>query len=436
MNILLLNTHNPYKASGIVALDLFNQLKSRGHNVILLVNHFNPDYPEGIVSMETSYAAWRKSLNVKIEWRLNKLKKYLKIKDKKIWDSDYCFFQLKEGKKYYSAKKLLHAAGIQPDVIFVLYAKKFINLQNIYKLQKKTDAKIFWLMYDMAPFTGGCHYAWDCVGYQNNCGRCPGLFSTDPYDVTYKNLLYKQKYIQKTNLHLLAGSEGQFLQAKSSALFAAKPIHKMLIPIDPTVFKPDVKQKIKNKLNIPRNKKVIFFGAVSLTERRKGMSYLIESLHALYNKIKSDEPELEHKVLLLVAGEAFDGIVPSLPFEAHYLGFIKNSNDLASAYQAADIFICPSIEDSGPMMINQSIMCGTPVVSFEIGVSLDLVITGTTGYRAKLKDSKDMANGLFNLLTLKDSDYIRLSENCRDLALRLFSPEVRLDLLEDLMKNS
>ena len=53
-----------------------------------------------------------------------------------------------------------------------------------------------------------------------------------------------------------------------------------------------------------------------------------------------------------------------------------------------------SIEDSGPMMINESIMCGTPVVCFDMGVARDLVHTGRTGYRAALRDSSDLAFGI------------------------------------------
>jgi glycosyltransferase involved in cell wall biosynthesis len=117
------------------------------------------------------------------------------------------------------------------------------------------------------------------------------------------------------------------------------------------------------------------------------------------------------------------------------MGFLKNNEELASAYQASDIFLCPSIEDSGPMMINQSIMCGVPVVSFELGVSLDLVLTGETGYRAKLRDSNDMAEGIFYFLRLADDDYLRVSKNCRDLAMKLYSPEVQILALEKLMNN-
>jgi len=436
MNILIFNSNNPFKESGFVALDLFNQLKSRGHKVKLLVNCFNTNYPEGIMSIESSRLVRRKAILAKFEWRFNKLKKVIKLKEAPPRNSDYCFFQLNEKKLIYKTRKLLKTADNKPDIIIVLYAKKFINIKNIYGLYKRTHAKIFWLMYDMAPFTGGCHYAWECKGYQNYCGNCPGLFSSDPHDMSYKNLIFKKKFLDKINIEVLAGSEWQYLQAKMSTLFKNKPIHKMLIPIDSSVFKPVNKEKLRIEMKIPENKKIIFFGAVGLTERRKGMYFLIESLNKLNELIKSTDSDLENNILLLIAGESFDGIVDYLPFEFLYLGYINNNFEIASAYQVSDVFICPSIEDSGPTMINQSLMSGTPVVSFEMGVSLDLVISGETGYRAKIKDSNDMAKGIYKIITMNSDDYNKLSTRCRELALKLCSPEARIEILENLIKNT
>jgi glycosyltransferase involved in cell wall biosynthesis len=436
MHILIFNTHNPLKDSGIVAMDLFNQFKKSGHEVKLLVNCYSTNYPEGIISMESFYYFRWKTLMVKFEWRLNRFKKILKLRERKKPDPNYFFLQINEQELIWKTKTLLKKAKIKPDVIIVLYAKKFVNIKNIYELYKKTHARIFWLMYDMAPFTGGCHYAWDCEGYKNSCGNCPGLYSSDPFDISYKNLIYKKEFLDKTNIQVLAGSEWQYLQAKMSTLLKNKQIHKMLISIDSSIFKPVDKEKLRIGMKITSNKKIIFFGAVGLTEIRKGMHYLIESLNKLKEIVKNTDSDLEKSILLLVAGKGFDAIVDLLPFESTYLGYLDNNYGIASAYQAADVFLCPSIEDSGPMMINQSIMSGTPVVSFEMGVSLDLVITGETGYRAKIRDSNDMAQGIFNILRLNSDDYNKLSIRCRELALKLCSPEARVEIFENLIKNA
>lgn len=427
MKILMLNYNNPMRSSGIVTLDLFNSFRARGHEVKLLVNTYAPDYPENIINLETQFLRKKKDL-------IKKIKKKLKLNNALPPDQRYHFHEVRENKSFYSVRKLLKKAGIKPDLIFVLFAKNFVNTIDINKLSEKTKAPVLWLMYDMAPITGGCHYAWDCTGYQKNCGNCPGLHSKDPFDITYKNLLIKKENIDKTDIQLIAASEWQYVQAKSSTLFKNKPIHKILLSVDPLIFKPADKTEIRKKLDIRSDAKVAFFGSVYMRDPRKGMTYLLESLNILSERIKGTI--LENKILLLIAGRQIDEFREFLPFEHKFLGYLDNTYGIASAYQASDVFLCPSIEDSGPQMINQSVMCGLPVVAFEMGVAPDLVKNGETGYMARLGDSADFANGLFEVLSQDDENYNRLSVNCRDLAMELCSPDKQIEMIEEILKKS
>lgn len=429
MNILLINYNNPFQESGIVVLDLFNEFKRKGHNVKVLVNTYNAYYPEGIISMETFFTSLKRRLLDKVQYHLKIDRNFLTKTDPK-----YCIFGLSEQKIFYKTSKLLDKANFIPQVTIILFAKDFINTKNIYELYHKTNSPVLWVMFDMAPLTGGCHYAWDCEGYKKSCGNCPGLFSANPFDITYKNLNFKKNFIDRTNIQIIAGSEWQYRQAKESFLFRDKIIHKILISVDPTIFKPVDKLEIRRKMGIPTDKKVIFFGALGLNSARKGMKYLLESLTKFKEMIKEDS-EFRQQIFLLTAGNGFDKIRDYLPFEYKSMGLLDNTYGIASCYQAADIFICPSIEDSGPTMINQSLMCGTPVVSFEMGVASDLVKTGETGYLARIKDSKDLVQGVFNTLMLNRANFDKLSENCRNLALKLCSPEVQINKFENIIKS-
>ena len=125
-------------------------------------------------------------------------------------------------------------------------------------------------------------------------------------------------------------------------------------------------------------------------------------------------------VVLLIAGTADIGLIS---LDHKLVGYLSES-DLIKAYQAADIFVCPSLEDSGPMMINQSIMCGTPVVAFDMGSAMDLVLTGKTGYRAIFGDIYDMANGIYTILSLSEESYKTMALECRNLAMNSFCTNV------------
>ncbi|HEY5124203.1 MAG TPA: hypothetical protein VIK14_10755 [Ignavibacteria bacterium] len=137
----------------------------------------------------------------------------------------------------------------------------------------------------MAPFTGGCHYAWDCKGHLSNCGKCPALYSSNPDDLTYKNFLYKKKYLDIIPINIIAASEWQYRQAKNSSLFRNKNIYKVLLSVNTLIFKPANKEELRLELSIPPQKKVVFFGSMGLKSKRKGMMYLIESLQILNKKI-------------------------------------------------------------------------------------------------------------------------------------------------------
>ena len=426
MNILMIFRNHPFEASGAVTLDLFNDFKASGHNVKLLVNQYDAHYPEGIVSMETFYLFWKKKI-------INKLKKIFGLNKVTPTDKKYHFHETDEQKTYYKTGEILKKAAIEPDAIIILFANDFINSKNIYELHKATGKPVYLMMYDTAPLTGGCHYSWDCLGYQNSCGNCPGLFSNDPFDKTYKNLSYKKEHMDKTDINIVLASEWQYLQAKKSAVFKNRPIHKILIAINPDIFKPVPKEVSRQKLSIAIAKKVIFFGAINLYDERKGFKFLLESLKIL-NELLENEPGLRENIILLLAGEVVEDINKHLPFEYINLGRLDNNYGIASAYQAADVFLCPSIEDAGPSMVNQTVMSGTPEVSFAQGVSLDIVISGKTGYRARLKDSADMAKGLYDILKLPDAEYEKMKNSCRETSLELYHPEVSTNNWLKIMK--
>jgi glycosyltransferase involved in cell wall biosynthesis len=57
-------------------------------------------------------------------------------------------------------------------------------------------------------------------------------------------------------------------------------------------------------------------------------------------------------------------------------------------------------------------MCGTPVVAFRMGVSLDLVQDGETGYLAELGDAKGLCDGIQRVLDASPEDQQRMNRAC------------------------
>jgi glycosyltransferase involved in cell wall biosynthesis len=433
MKILILTTSHPEINAGIVAYDLYKGLKEiKGNDVRLLTKAWDRYNDKNIISIDTDITEY-----LRRAWDLRRkiVKKLLKVlfgykanEEPQIrTNPDYAVQGADQTITFYKTTKLLKRAGFMPDAVIVLFMPHFLSYKNLYELNQSTKAPVLIYCMDMAPMTAGCHYAWDCKGYQETCGNCPALYSSNEYDQSNINWEFKKKYIDKTNIFAIAGTEWQYRQLQSSSLFNSKPKHKILLGIDDELFKPGNKNNAREYFSLPPDKKIIFFGAAYYDRNRnKGFKELIEALNILKNNVI--DPFTIH---LAIAGHRSQPLEDKLPFEHTYLGYL-NYSQLVKGFQASDLFVCPSIEDSGPMMINQSIMCGTPVVSFEMGVALDLVITGQTGYRARLGDTGDLARGMKYISQCDDQEYTKISENCRDIGLNLCHPQVQVGKIMEL----
>src|ERR1035437_371421 len=251
------------------------------------------------------------------------------------FNEKYFFYNKFEQLNCYSAKTILNLLPQKPDIILVYWVSGFINAKMLQELSKLTKAKIYILMIDNAPITGGCQYPWDCKGYENKCESCPAIQNRIVKKLAKGNLAYKLKY-KVESATLIAATQVDYLRVKNSSLYKSMPCIKLFEIIDEVRFKPSESNKeMKKYFEIDENKKVVFFGATFLEEERKGMSLLVQAI----NLIKYDN------VILLIAGIADIGVIS---LDHKRVGYLSES-DLIKAYQAADLFVCPSLEDSGPM---------------------------------------------------------------------------------------
>jgi len=341
----------------------------------------------------------------------------------------YNFFNYAEIDNYISTQSLIDQFSFLPDFIIIHSVTHFINAKNINEIYKATNKPIFWNLLDMAPMTGGCHYAWDCEGYKKHCGYCPGLSSKREKDVSRKNYEFKSRYLSEIPLTIIPTTHTLLQQVNSSSLFRDNAKVKIMLAVDATIFKPGEKSLARKTFNLSPSAKIIFAGSQDVTEERKGYHYFIESLEKLNELLTPNERE---NIIVLLAGHINKKI--EIPFKMKCVGFLSEEL-LVKAYQSSDLFLCASIEDSGPVMINQAVMCGTPVVSFNMGVAPDLVITGETGYLAKLRDSEDLAKGIRLIIEMDNTSYDTMSKNCRELGLNDCHPFTQSNKFFELFNN-
>lgn len=301
---------------------------------------------------------------------------------------------------------------ISPDIINLHWINNgFIQVESLAKLKKP----IVWTMHDMWAFTGGCHYSQDCDHYQNNCGSCPQLPSHKNKDLSSWVWRRKARAWQSLNLTLVSPSNWLADCAKTSSLFASHRIEVIPNGIDTSVYRPLDKGFAREALGLPRDKRLILFGALSATsDSRKGFHLLQPALKNLKKSLHGENLEL------VIFGASQPEKALDLAFKAHYLGVLKDDISLALAYSAADVFVLPSTQDNLPNTILEALSCGLPCVAFNIGGAPDMVKHLQNGFLADAYSCEQLAEGIHYVI-LDNARQLYLSANARDSVTRNFT---------------
>lgn len=311
------------------------------------------------------------------------------------------------------------ARRAQPTAIICYLTSFFVSFANIRSISAATKAPVVFFLMDMAGFTGGCHYSWECGGYRRGCGNCPALrFGAHQDDVSARVLRGKAAALGRMQSAAVVGSSYQAEQARASSLFRDARVEIFPLCVPPEAYRPRDKAALRAALGIGIERPALFFGARQAELPRKGMAVLKEALERLAAMRVSP-----HLPTLIIAGDStdFDSLA-GLGYAVRPIGLV-GPGKLAEAYAAADFFVSPSLEDSGPMMINEAVMSGTPVVAFPIGVAPDLVRPGVTGEFADQLNSASLAEALVTALRWDKGRLAEASNVSRDFALQTFSPD-------------
>ena len=289
---------------------------------------------------------------------------------------------------------------LSPDIVHLHWVNGgMLKIEELAKI----NAPIVWSLHDMWPFTGGCHYDEECKRFKNECGSCKVLGSHIENDLSKKLFIRKKNtYSKINNLTVIGLSKWLAECATNSYLFKGCNIVNLPNPIDTNIYKNNNKVFSRELWNLPKNKKLILFGAVGATsDPRKGFNQLAKSL----KKFKYENVEL------VVFGSGKPKVDVDFDFNVHYLGNLQDDTSLVSLYSAVDVMIVPSIQENLSNAIMESLSCGTPVVAFNIGGNGDLIDHKETGYLATPFDCEDLAEGI--VWVLNSNDERQLSINSR-----------------------
>ncbi|MFB6180428.1 MAG: glycosyltransferase family 4 protein [Candidatus Nanohalobium sp.] len=172
--------------------------------------------------------------------------------------------------------------------------------------------------------------------------------------------------------------------------------------VDADFFQPSDTSEVEKRYDLRDNVVV----AVSRLVEYKGHGLLVEAVNQMDDTslvIAGDGPfkeELEEK-----AGE-----------DVHFAGRVPE-DELPLYYSLGDVFCLPTFGEGLPLSILESLSCGTPVLSTNVG-SIPDVVTEDIGEVVEPEEVEELRKGLENLF---DRDLEEMSGRCRKKALEEYS---------------
>jgi glycosyltransferase involved in cell wall biosynthesis len=251
---------------------------------------------------------------------------------------------------------------------------------------------LVWTLHDCSPFTAGCINPLSCEKFRSTagCHACPqhgtwpfhGLFDMTP-------LLQKQKrkFAMHSTFTGIAPCEWMADMAGSTSFFPRPRV--ISNGINLSVFKPTLKAEARGAMGIPTGRLVLAVCCSDLKDERKGMRVALEVLRT----VRHLNP------LVLAIGKASAEVQAELDgLEVRFTGYIRDREELARAYSAADALVYCVLADNQPLTVMEALACGTPVLGFATGGIPELVSSGVDGYLVPTGDHIGLAKALPGIL--------------------------------------
>ena len=255
------------------------------------------------------------------------------------------------------------------DVVNLHWMNGVLNADQLESVVGLNPGRVFWTLHDMAPFTGGCHYAEDCNAFESTCNQCPqvrSLFVKPVRRALETKLEHAPVYSEIT---YVAPSPWMRDMAQASALLRDARVEVILNPINRTFFSAQSRANARKQLGIEEHRLVGMIIAADLSDPRKGVRQALTALSAT----RATGVELD---VLLVGGQG-DRLAHDFPF-VRMLGSL-DPEALAQIGAASDFLVVMSVADNAPLVIGEAGAMGVPTfVRSGTGAS-QLVRDGKTG---------------------------------------------------------
>ena len=295
----------------------------------------------------------------------------------------------------------------EADIIHLHWINQgMLSLKGIHKILQ-SGKPVVWTMHDIWPATAICHLTMDCRQFETQCQNCrllPGGGSNN--DLSARIWKRKQQMLEGKRVTIVTCSQWLGGEAQKSGLLSQQYITTIPNPIDTHRYRPSDKKKARQALGLPLDGHIILFASQRATNPNKGMQYLIEACKLM----ASEHPDCRDNTSIAILGGHAEEIAHLLPFPTHALGYVNDEQRIAIVYNAADVFVLPSLSENLPNTIMEAMACGVPSVGFRVGGIPEMIDHLSNGYVANYRDAADLAKGIHYVLY--EANQEMLKANC------------------------
>jgi hypothetical protein len=336
------------------------------------------------------------------------------------------------------------AKGLPPHKVLVVYGEEF-SPEQLKAIHLEHGCTIVMVMMTHDILTGGCAYPrtpnykegdirkLSCDGHKKSCGSCPELAlpEPNPKDKTFKLFQRKKENLKDLPIILAGVSSYSLSVAKENSIF--KDMRKELLPILHDVpYASDTRSNVRKQIQLPADKQIILWGTTQPENLRKGRALADEVFNYLWEMMSNEERQ---NTEILCAGPLPEpGFHETQKFHVNYSGYLPSREHMALMYKAANVSLCTTVSDAGPMMVTESLTNECPVVGFDRSVILDLVTNGKNGHIVENLDTRIMAEKTLEILRSPDRE--KMSQSSREAALIYHDPKIIIDKWDSIFEEA
>ncbi len=335
MKVVQINSVCGQGSTGKIAVDISKSLNIKGIENYILYGVGKSEYPQGISISDMYYV----KMNIAMTRLFGK----------------HGFYS--HGATH---KLIKYLKRIKPDVIHLHNIHgHYLNVRMLFWYIKKHNIKTIWTLHDCWSFTGHCsHFNFvGCDKWKTGCHNCEQLReypvslifdrSRDGYKAKKKAFLGVKDMTIVTPSNWLGNLVSQSYLKDYKILTVNNGI-------DLSLFKP-CESHIKDRLGIG-DKKMLLAVSGHFGER-KGYRYYLDLAK-----------RLPQNYVLVMVGVS-EAQKSELPKNVIGITRTENQRELAELYTAAEAMVNLTLEDTFATVNIESIACGTPVITWEIGGS-------------------------------------------------------------------